>query len=412
MFTIKIASPSIPVYTRAMSSPQSLPTNWLLYTALILVTATGPLALNMFVPSIPGLVADLSTTTGMAQLTLTLYLAGSAVSQLIFGPLSDRFGRRPVLLAGIVVFILASILCAYATTIEMLISARLIQSFGGAAGMVLTRAIIRDMHDEKSGASVLGYVTMAWATAPMVAPALGGYLDQVSGWQASFWALAAFGVVALLLSIIFLPETNQTPGVKTGQSRFAGYKRLLVNPRFLWLTATLAFTSGIFFSFLGGAPYIMINVLGQSPLDYGLWFAAVAVGYVTGNFISGRFSRTLGTGKMITLGLVIATLATVIPFITGITGNLTPALFFIPMGLVALGNGITLPNATSAILSSDAKAIGSAAGLAGFIQTAAGAMAAQAVGVLQPDFPLATIWFMMGGAILSVTTYLFVIRRI
>ena len=139
------------------------PTNWLLSTALILGPATGPLALNMFVPSIPGLVADLSTTTGMAQLTLTLYLAGSAVSQLIFGPLSDRFGRRPVLLAGIVVFILASILCAYATTIEMLISARLIQSFGGAAGMVLTRAIIRDMHDEKSGASVLGYVTMAWA---------------------------------------------------------------------------------------------------------------------------------------------------------------------------------------------------------------------------------------------------------
>ncbi len=388
------------------ASPHIAPTNWLLYTSLIVVTAIGPLALNIFMPSIPGLVSDLATTTGMAQLTLTLYLAGTAVSQLIYGPLSDRFGRRPVLLTGIVIFILASILCAYSTSIEMLIIARLIQSFGGAAGMVLTRAIIRDMHDEKSGASVLGYVTMAWATAPMIAPAMGGYLDQVAGWRASFWALAIFGLVALVLAATCLPETNQTRGSKTGESRLAGYKRLLSNKKFLWLTATLAFTSGIFFSFLGGAPFIMINVLGQSPLDYGLWFAAVAMGYIAGNFISGKFSKNTDTGKMITIGIVIATLATIIPFIAGLTNTLTPALFFIPMGLIALGNGITLPNATSATLSTDAKAIGSAAGLTGFIQAAAGALAAQSVGVLQAEIPLAAIWFMAAGAVLSALAYI------
>ncbi len=394
------------------SAPQSAPTNWLLYTTLIVVTATGPLALNIFMPSIPGLVSDLSTTTGMAQLTLTLYLAGTAVSQLIYGPLSDRFGRRPVLLSGLVIFILASILCAFATSIETLIAARLLQSFGGAAGMVLTRAIIRDMHDEKSGASVIGYVTMAWATAPMVAPALGGYLDQIAGWRASFWALAIFGIFALLLAVAFLPETNQTRGAGPGQSRLAGYKRLLANSKFLWLTATLAFSSGVFFSFLGGAPFIMINVLGQSPLDYGLWFATVAAGYITGNFISGRFSKTTDTGKMITIGITLSTIATFIPVVAGLTGNLTPALFFLPMSLIAMGNGITLPNATSATLSSDAKAIGSAAGLAGFIQAAAGALAAQSVGVLQSQFPLIAIWFMIAGAILSGAAYLMVIRKL
>ena len=155
-----------------MPSPHASSTNWNLYAALIAVTAIGPLALNMFMPSIPGLVLDLSTTPGMAQLTLTLYLFGTAVSQLFYGPLSDRYGRRPVLLIGIVVFILSSILCALATSIEMLVLSRLLQSFGGAAGMVLTRAIIRDLHDEKSSASVLGYVTMAWAVAPMAAPAM------------------------------------------------------------------------------------------------------------------------------------------------------------------------------------------------------------------------------------------------
>jgi len=399
------------VYTGVMSSSHSPSSNWWLYVALITVTATGPLALNMFMPSIPGLVSDLSTTVGMAQLTLTLYLAGSAVSQLVYGPLSDHFGRRPVLLAGITVFVLASIMCALATTIEILVIARLLQAFGGAAGMVLTRAIIRDMHDEKASASVIGYITMAWAVAPMVAPALGGYLDQLAGWRTSFWALAAFGALALTLATFCLPETNHMQAANAHQSRLAGYNRLLHNHRYIWLVATLAFTSGVFFAFLGGAPFIMINVLNQSPLAYGLWFSAVAIGYMTGNFISGKFSRTTETGTMIAIGITVATIATLIPFIAALNGALTPALIFIPMGIIAIGNGITLPNLTAASLSCDPKAIGSAAGLAGFIQSAAGALVAQAVGVLQPGMPLIAIWLMMTGAILSSVAYLFVVYK-
>ena len=389
----------------SIATPKIPGTNWFLYLTLVMVTATGPLALNMFMPSIPGLVKSLSTTPAMAQLTLTLYLAGTALSQLAYGPLSDRFGRRPVLLTGLLGYILASALCAMATSIEMLVAARLLQSFGGAAGMVLTRAIIRDMHDEKSSASVLGYVTMAWAIAPMIAPALGGYLDQLAGWRTSFWALSIYGMAALAMAATSLPETNIRRGQNMGENRLAGYQRLLKNRKFLLLAITLAFTSGAFFAFLGGAPFIMINVLHQSPLAYGLWFSAVAIGYMVGNFLSGKFSRHTDTRKMITIGIIIAIIAAFIPVIAALTDNLSPAMIFIPTGLIALGNGITLPNATASALSSDAKAIGSAAGLTGFLQTASGALIAQIVGSLQGLSPLLAIWLMLAGAMLAGVSY-------
>lgn len=389
-----------------MQSPH-LPSTRLFYATLIAVSAIGPLALNMFMPSLPGLVKDLGTTTAMVQLTLTLYLFGSAVSQLVYGPLSDRFGRRPVLLAGLVIFVISSLICAFASSIEVLITARLLQSFGGSAGMVLSRAIIRDLHDEKAAASVLGYITMAWALAPMIAPGVGGYLDQVAGWRASFYVLTGCGLLALTLAVFMLPETNKSFGPNSGQNRFAAYARLITNGSFLALTATMSLTSGVFFSFLGGAPFIMSDELNQPPVAYGMWFMLVAVGYMTGNFLAGRFSQSSGTNKMISIGLLVALTATAIAFAAAITGTLTPLLLFLPMGLVALGNGIALPNITSKVLSTDPVAIGSAAGLAGFIQAIAGAAAAQIVGIFQPEFAFIAIWFMFFGALAAMSVYFF-----
>jgi DHA1 family bicyclomycin/chloramphenicol resistance-like MFS transporter len=383
----------------------------MLYAALVFVSAVGPLALNMFMPSIPGLVSDLDTTSGMAQLTMTIYLIGSAIGQLIYGPLSDRFGRRPLMLAGGAIFVTTSILCAFATSIEFLITARFLQSLGGSAGMVLSRAIIRDLHDEKAAASVIGYITMAWVLAPMLAPTLGGYLDQWASWRASFWVLSGFGMLALSLAFSALPETNQTLGNHNTESRLSAYKRLLGNRRFLILAAMLSLTSAVFFSFLGGATFLMIEVLDQTPLGYGLWFMVVSVGYMSGNFLSGRFSGHVGTHNMIVIGLVMSIIGTGIMFYAAITETLTPALIFLPMSLVAVGNGVTLPNGASAILSTDAKAIGSAAGLAGFLQAAAGAAAAQLVGNLQPTTPMISIWFMFSGSILATLIYSLVRHR-
>ncbi len=407
--------PQTPQINTSHIAPHGQPaprkSNALIYAALIAVSAIGPLALNMFMPSIPGLVKDLNTTSGMAQLTLTLFLIGTAISQLVYGPLSDRFGRRPVLLGGLVIFIFSSIACAYATSIEALIAARLVQSFGGAAGMVLSRAIIRDLHNERAAASVIGYITMAWALAPMVAPIVGGYLDQYYSWRASFWLLTGLGIFALALATILLPETNQTRGTTTGESRMVAYQRLFTNKRFLGLVATLSFSTAVFFSFLGGAPFLTINYLGLTTLDYGVWYIVISLGYISGNFIAGQLSQKLGTNKMILAGIVISVMGATITFAAGMSGHLTAAWFFYPMAIIAFGNGITLPNAMSATLSADPKAIGAAAGLAGFIQSLVGAAAAQIVGITQTSIPLIVIWFMFFGAILAGLSYWLIARE-
>lgn len=391
--------------------PDAEPINWSVYFSLVSVAAIGPMALNMFMPSVPGLTADLQTTGAMAQLTLTVYLLGTAFSQLVYGPLSDQFGRRPVLIAGISVFIIASVMCAMASSIEFLIGARLLQSFGGSAGMVLTRAMIRDKHDEKSSASVLGYVTMAWAVAPLISPTIGGYLDQASGWRMTFWVLAAGGVFALLLAYINLPETNVDRSQTTKRSRFANYKLLLKNRKFMWLSTTMAFTSGVFFSFLGGAPFLMIDVLHRLPLDYGAWFSVVALGYMVGNFLSGKLSRRTDTNKMIAAGIVLTMIAAVFPLIWALNDSLTPLLLFLPTSIIALGAGITIPSATAATLSTDPKAIGSAAGLAGFIQSIAGAGAAQVVGVMQVGMPYVSLWFMVLSSVGAAVSFLMVLKQ-
>ena len=146
----------------------------LLFSILVAVSTLGPLAMNIFVPSIPGLMHEFSVSSGTVQLTLTVYLAGIAVSQLLYGPLSDRYGRRPAMLTGLVLYVIASLLCAVASSIEALLAARFLQALGGAAGMVLARAIVRDLHGREASASVLGYITMTWVLVPMFAPALGG----------------------------------------------------------------------------------------------------------------------------------------------------------------------------------------------------------------------------------------------
>ena len=163
------------------------------FAILVAISAIGPLALNIFIPSMPGLQAEFGVSYGMAQLTLTLYLIGMAVCQLIYGPLSDRHGRRPMLLGGLAVFVVASLAAAVAPSIKVLIAARLLQAIGGAAGIVLARAMVRDVFERDKSASVISYITMACVVAPMVAPVLGGFIDKVSGWRMDFWLLAAIG---------------------------------------------------------------------------------------------------------------------------------------------------------------------------------------------------------------------------
>lgn len=380
------------------------------FAILVAMSAVGPMALNIFIPSMPGLQKEFGIPYGTAQLTLTLFLIGMAVCQLIYGPLSDRVGRRPMLLGGFAVFVVASILAALAPTIELLIGARLLQALGGAAGIVLARAMVRDVFDRDKAASVISYITMAFVVAPMVAPVLGGFIDRMAGWRLDFWLLAGAGALVLAASWFHLPETHDVrsrggaAGLVTGAWHLAGL------PRFRSYALTLAFTSTVFFAFLGGAPHIMVDVLKRTPLEYGMWFFMVSSGYMLGNFLSGRYTQRAGIDRMMLMGCIVTMIGGMMCLAAALSGLLMPATLFVPMAFAALGNGLTIPNGTTGAISVDPRLTGAAAGWSGFIQMAFGAAASQLVGSLQDHWPSAVFWFMAAGSVLALLVHLAALR--
>lgn len=395
------------------ASPVSGERSLLFYAVLVAMSTTGPLAMNIFVPSIPGLMREFSATSGTVQLTLTVYLAGIAVSQLFYGPLSDRYGRRPAILIGLTLYVIASQLCALATSIETLMAARFVQALGGASGMVLSRAIVRDVHGREASASVLGYITMVWVLVPMFAPALGGLLDEIASWRTSFHVLSVFGMAVLALTVWKLPETNPPEArlQSDGASLTSGAAALVREPLFIGYTLTLGLCSAVFFTFLAGAPFIMVEVLSRTPFDYGIWFMLISIGYMTGNFLSGRYSQVVGIDRMITIGNGLAVFGALTMLGVGLTGMLSPLTLFGPMLLVTLGNGLTIPNGTAAAVSVLPKTVGAAAGLSGFAQMAIGAAASQVTGSLQGGMPLAGLWIMAVAAVLAVIVHQVMRRR-
>ena len=381
------------------------------FAILVAISAIGPLALNLFIPSMPGLEKTFGVPYGTVQLTLTLYLIGMAVCQLIYGPASDKYGRRPLLLAGLSLFFVASLAAAVAPSIELLIAARLVQAIGGSAGIVLARAMVRDVFSREKSASVISYITMAFVVAPMIAPVLGGFLEQYAGWRTGFSLLAILGAIVLVAAWFTLPETHHARGTDP-QNFFRNAGHLFALPKFRNYVFTLSFTSCVFFAFLGGAPHIMVDVLKRTPLEYGLWFATVSAAYMAGNFLSGRYTIKFGIDPMMLAGCVVTLLGGLLCLAAAISGLLSPATLFLPMSLAAFGNGLTIPNGTAGAISVDARMTGSAAGWAGFTQMAFGSAASQLVGSLQTTWPFAVFWFMAVASLFAVVIHASTMRRV
>jgi MFS transporter, DHA1 family, multidrug resistance protein len=381
------------------------------FLILVTISAIGPLALNIFMPSMPGLQKTFGISYGTVQLTLTLYLIGMAACQLFYGPMSDRLGRRPLLLFGLSLFVLASLLAAMAPNIEILIAARLLQAIGGAAGIVLARAMVRDVYDREKSASVIAYVTMAFVAAPMVAPVIGGFLDKVSGWRASFWLLVVLGAGALFASWRTLPETHlrRNKGA-SGFNLLTGAVHLFKLRRFRGYAATLALSSCVFFAFLGGAPHVMMDVLHRTPLEYGMWFILISLGYMCGNFLSGQYSERFGIDKMMLAGNALTLVGGFLCLAAAIAGFLSPPTLFVPMAFAAFGNGLTIPNGTAGAISVDPRLTGAAAGWSGFTQMACAAAASQLVGSLQDGWPYAVFWFMAGASVSAIIVHSLAMR--
>ena len=339
---------------------------------LILLASISALTMNIFLPSLPNIASELNSSTSILGLSVGIYLASSAVLQLIIGPFSDQFGRRPLILWSLIIFCISTLATVFVTNTAQFLILRIFQAIS-ASCMVLARAIVRDTTEsiEKAG-SKIAYVTMGMALVPMVGPAIGGLLDYQYGWEASFWLLFILGLVILIISFFDVGETLSDHN-QSFLEQISTYPSLLRSKRFWGYCLSSAFVSGAFFSYLGGAPFVGNEVFGLEPKDLGFWFGAPAVGYVLGNFLSGSFSTKIGLDKMIFLGVTTALFGVSISLTISLLDQGSVLSFFGLMTLVGLGNGMSIPNATAAMMSINPKLAGTAAGLGSAIMIGGGA---------------------------------------
>ena len=350
-----------------------------LLALLMAMTAIGPLSLNILVPATPGLVATLDTDPATVQLTVSLYLLGLAVSQLALGPLSDRFGRRPVVITGLLLTVVTSFAALFASSITGLIVARAFQSFGASTGIVIGRAIIRDLYDRERAASMIGWVATMMVVAPMISPLIGGLLDTAFGWETTFIFVGVWALLVLIWAYVKLPETRPDHVTGGGLSYLAGEASALLQSRAFnayVLAATLG--SATFFAFLGGSPHVTIGLMGESSASYGAWFILTAFGYMMGNLAAAKLSPRFGVDTMIRAGLGFELFGTILTIVIVWLFPLGgPATIFLPQFFVSFGNGVLLPNSIAGAVSIRPQAAGTASGLIGFTQMAVGAVAAQ-----------------------------------
>jgi DHA1 family bicyclomycin/chloramphenicol resistance-like MFS transporter len=378
---------------------------------LVMLAGLSAAAMNIFLPSLPAMTDHFGTDYAVMQLAVSLYLGVNAVLQLVIGPMSDRFGRRPVVLWSFAIFCLATLGTIYAPTAEIFLAFRMLQAVV-VAGLVLSRAIVRDMVPQEQAASMIGYVTMGMALVPMVAPLIGGFLDETFGWHANFWFLFVMGLAVLGLTWRDLGETAvRREGGFGAQMREA--PELFTSPRFWGYGLCMMFASGAFFAYLGGAPFVGSEVFGLSPSLLGLLFGAPAVGYAVGNALSGAFSVRVGINRMILAGTLLTAGGLAVSLGLFHAGAGTVLTFFGFMMFVGLGNGMVLPNATAGMLSVRPHLAGTASGLGGAMTIGGGAaLSALAGALLTPEagaFPL--LWMMLVTSLLSIASILMVLWR-
>jgi MFS transporter, DHA1 family, multidrug resistance protein len=378
---------------------------------LILMAGLSALTMNIFLPSLPGMAAYFGVPYGVMQQSVALYLALSAALQIVIGPISDRFGRRKVLLGSLILFLIATVGTLLAPTATVFLIFRMAQAVI-ASGMVLSRAVVRDMVADAQAASMIGYVTMGMSLVPMIGPVIGGVLDDIYGWKANFALLLILGVGTLALVWGDLGETATLRRVSM-MDQVRTYPTLLASRRFWGYTLAAAFASGCFFAYLGGAPYVGDKIFGLSSTHVGLLFALTAIGYAAGNFFAGRFSVRIGMNRMILIGTLVTSFGLIL--LAGLTwaGLSGPVVFFGLTVFMGLGNGICLPNANAGMLSVRPDLAGTASGLGGAILIGGGAALAAFAGVLlhpgATEMPL--ILLMLASSVASVVAILFVIRR-
>ena len=379
---------------------------------LTVLVAMGQMATGIYLPAMPSLTGYFATDGGTVALTLTVFLAGFAVAQLAYGPLCDRYGRRPVLLGGLAVFALASLGCALAPSIEWLIVARLFQAIGACSGQVLARAMGRDLYAGPDYAKVMALVGLALAATPAAGPVLGGVLEVLFGWQASFFFLFAWGVMLLAVTLIFVQETNPAPdphALDVGVM-LRNFGALLRTRLYMGYTLTLAFTFGTMFAYMTGSPFILIEQLGIRPDVFGLLAIFNVIGYAIGSFLANKLSGRVALSRMVAIGSGIVFAAGLIMLGVALAGIAGAAAVIAPMMLMLIGMGLLIPSAMAGAIGPFPKIAGVASALMGFLQMGIAMLMSLLVGLLHDlhDSPMQIVFALSATAVLLC--YLILVR--
>jgi DHA1 family bicyclomycin/chloramphenicol resistance-like MFS transporter len=351
-------------------------TSKVMLTLLVVMTGIAPISLYLLVPALPTLAATFGRDISIAQMTVSLYMVGIACSQLIMGPLSDKFGRRPVLLAGLALMVAASVACIFAENLPQLIAARFLQALGGAAGLVISRAIIRDLYARERISAMISLVIAVMMIAQMLSPLSGGLIETAFGWRSIFYVITAASIAVTIAIALALPETRRDRAEGSG---FRGdVFGLFTSRAFVGFMLCQVLASQIIFAFAGGGPYIVVMQMGRTSAEYGAWFAVPAFAYLIGNIFCVRFAPRHALERLIWFGLALQLAGAGINLAWSLCGfSQVPAFLFCTQMIVMFANAFVMSNSAAGAISVRPDAAGTASGAMGFLQMGVGALVSQ-----------------------------------
>lgn len=374
---------------------------------LACLVAFSSVSTDLYLPALPALATYFKTDKGTVQLTLSLFFAGFAVSQLAYGPLSDRFGRLPVLYTGLALYFVASLGCALATSIEMLIAGRFVQAIGACAGPVLARAMVRDLYGAERAPKVLAYLATVMGLLPIVMPIAGSLLTAEFGWRANFIALAGYGAVTIAATLLLLRETNKW---RNPQAAHPGvlvrtYVGLLRNRRFLGYVCCLSFIFGGLVAYIANIAFVLIDYAGVPVESFGYYFAASVVAFIGSTVVAGRITMRVGTDRMITIGCFISVAGSFLVLAVAFAGVRNGWAYVGAIVPFLAGLGFVFPNAMGAAIAPFQRQAGTASALAGFVQMTVGGVTVFLTGVLGDGTPRVMAVALVVLALLSLGSF-------
>jgi DHA1 family bicyclomycin/chloramphenicol resistance-like MFS transporter len=362
-----------------------------LTAVLALLTSLGPLSTDMYLPSLPEIGRVFAVDTVAVQLTLSLFLAGFAAGQVLYGPVADRYGRKPVLLAGLCLYIVASLVCALAPSVETLIAARFFQAFGASGPIVLARTIVRDLYEGPRAGRELSRMGTVMGLVPALAPILGGVSETVYGWRASFFASGAAGLLLGIVVLLGLPETlrSRSPAMLSPLGILRGYRVLLGNGTYRLFMSLSALAYAGLFCFISGSSFVLQRAYGLSELMFGFAFSFVVLGYVSGTVLAQRIVGRRGILGTVRVGVACLALGGVFMLIGGIAGPHSPFEILVPMAVYTCGVGLTMPQSMAGAMGPFPDRAGAASSFLGLVQMSAAAVVGIGLGHALEVTPLA-----------------------